>query len=406
MQQRISIYLICWMCCVLPAIAQPLPSSLESSDSSLLKQEKSSGLLKHPPALLNNIDINVLLRSALEIPDNNNPAAIRLNESRFEVMGDVTPDLSFRVRYRLNSLQAPRSLDNSAGSMDIASVNYNFGKKKNWSVNVGKQAAMVGNWEFEYNPTFEYQYSEFVNYQTNIFLMAIKLGYQINTRHTVFVQLHNTYNETFSQLHANAGYSPDGYTASNKPMGVYIGWQGKFFDDKWLTFYSYDISTYASKAYNNSIAIGNKLALKKVKAYLDLTSSYLPVDYPNIASPAINNYEKAQNPDAVSVFAADINYKSAVLRVDYEFVSQWFLTAKGIYETASKRNDDIIGSNFRKHTGILAGLEYQPVAGQDMKLFGYYYYNRISYKGVVSTANERQTLNLFSIGVLYFVKAL
>lgn len=356
------------------------------------------------PEKLKNIDINLLLRSSLEVPDRDQQAGFKLNEARFEITGNVIPDLDFRLRYRVNRPLAPRGHDNSPGAIDHASVNYKFGTGKKWSVNVGKQAAHVGSWEFETNPTYEYQYSEFVNQQTNIFLMAARFGYQVNDNHSVYVQLHNTYNEGFDRHLATTTYTADGETGAKTPMGIYTAWQGKLFDKKLHTFWSYNISQYEKNGINHAVAIGNKVILNKFQAYLDLQSATLGLDYPNIVSPSLNNYRRTINPTATGVFAKDVNYKSAILRLDYQFVPGWFVTAKGFYETASQRKDNsIAGKNFRQNIGYLTGLEYKPFEQQNFKVFGYYYHNRQNYDGVIATANDNKRSDLFAAGFLYFI---
>ena len=53
----------------------------------------------------------------------------------------------------------------------------------------------------------------------------------------------------------------------------------------------------------------------------------------------------------------------------------------------------------------MAGLEYKPVANQDMRLFTYYY-NTTRYNNAVAAMNADQKLHLFAVGVLYIVNAL
>lgn len=353
------------------------------------------------------IHINFLLRSSLEIPDDSRPASIKMNEVRVEVLGTILPDLEYRFRYRLNRSHTTTSQDNAAAAIDIASVNYKFGKNKDWSVNVGKQAAFVGSWEFEHNPTYEYQYSEFIGKQTNIFLMAIKLGYQVNQNHAFYLQVHNTYNEDFSNIHSKTGYSTNGLKSAKTPMGIYAVWQGKLFDEKLRTFWSYNLSKYAEGDLNHAVALGQKLQLRKFQAYLDIQSATLNADYPDIASPAINNYNNLLAPGTTPVFARDINYKGIVLRLDYEFLPKWFLTAKGFYETAGYSNNNVdLKNNFRQNIGYLTGLEFKPFADKNFKIFGYYFNNVVQFRQGVATANTREELNLFSAGLLYFINAL
>lgn len=93
-------------------------------------EKENSLLFKNKPDILENVHMNFLLRSSLEIPDGDAQSRLKLNEVRFEVMGTIVPDLDFRVRWRINQSHNPKSQDNSPGSLDIASVNYKFGKDK------------------------------------------------------------------------------------------------------------------------------------------------------------------------------------------------------------------------------------------------------------------------------------
>ena len=393
---------------VVPSVfAQKVANEQSSTDSTSttktpVSQGQSESVLS---SLSEKIDVNFLFRSAVEFPSgSSNQAAVKLNESRLEVRGAITPDLSFRVRYRLNRSSAQNSLDNAPGSIDHANVTYRFGNEKKWHLTAGKQSASVGSWEFDKNPTFEYHYTEYVNKQLNLFLLAMKLGYDLTENHTFQVQLHNTFNNDFNTTFNGTGYDKDGLRPSKTPLGLYVAWLGNMFDKKWQTFYSYNISQFAKGKTDHAISIGNQVVLDRFSAYLDLQSANMAVDYPNIGSPVANTF-RASSPVFVPTYLQDVNYKTAVLRADYEFVPKWFLTAKGFYETASHRKENGIGDNFRENIGYWAGLEYKPVASQDMRLFANYYYNTTRYNKAVAQTNANQKLHLFSVGVLYFVNA-
>jgi hypothetical protein len=354
------------------------------------------------------LNVNVLLRTSLEVPNaSQGQAAFRLNEARFEVRGDLLPQLSYRVRFRLNQLAAPRNtLDNAPGSLDIADATYRFGRDLKWNLTAGKQAAMVGSWEFEYNPTFEYQYSEYVNNQLNLFPLAAKLGYDINKNQAVLVQLYNTTNNTYQNAFQTTGYAGNSLAAARMPMGVYVSWLGKFFDQHLLTFYSYNVSRFAKDQTNQSLSLGNKVVLKNFSAYLDLATTNVGVDCFNLASPALNKYEGTMSPTYLPIYGQNLNYKNAVLRLDYQFVPGWFITAKGFYETASQRDDGPAGHNFRQNIGYLGGLEYKPMQSQDLKLFAYYFQHNLNYYNAVAATNPNQSNQLLAVGLLYFIQAL
>jgi hypothetical protein len=377
----------------MPALAQ---DSLNENHSTLIKTNNT---------FLEYVDINLLLRSSLDIPLGSDapPAAFRMKEARFEVRGDLpTIPLAYRVRFRLNRTLEQRTFDNSPGAIDIALVDYQFGKRKNWVVSVGKQAAYVGSWEFENNPTYEYEYSEFVGSQLNLFAMGVRLGYQVSPTQTLHLQVQNTFNESFDRLYEISGYDKNGRAASRLPFGVILAWQGKFFGDKLQTFYSGNLSQEAKNEVNQSVVLGHKWNLGTFTGYLDLHTSNFGVDYVNIASPSINNYLHPP----IRTYASNINYKAAILRMNYEFLPRFFLTAKFFFETASDRKDKIIGKNFRDNIGLLGGLEFQPVKSQNMRMFGYFFNNQKKYNGVVGTANPDISSNMVSVGFFYFVNVL
>lgn len=373
--------------------------STNSGNNPIIQQPSLKRLL----SLSDRIDLNFYFRSSAEFPSgSSNQASVKMNEARLELRGDITPDLSFRVRYRLYRGFAGNSFDNAPSALDHANVTYQFGKKKKWHLTAGKQAANVGSWEADTNPTFEYQYTEFVGRQLNLFLLALELGYEVTDNHSIQLQLHNTYNQDFNTTYTSAGYATNGLEPAKTPFGLYVTWLGNMFDNRWQTFYSYNVSQFAEDKTDHAVSIANKVVLDRFNAYLDLHSATLSVDYPNIGSPAINNY-LAASPAFAPTFQQDINYKSAILRVDYEFIPKWFITAKGFYQTASHRENNDIGDDFRKHYGYWAGIEYKPVANQDMRLFTYYYYNTTRYNDPVAETNPNQKLHLFAVGVLYFV---
>lgn len=384
---------------------QKASSTLENPSDS------ASVLIKTKEEFLKDFKLNFLLRNAIEIPGGSQTAHFKTSETRMELTGKIKPSLSFRVRFRLNRPLNPLSSDNSPGSIDHAAINWNFGKGQRWSLNLGKQSASIGSWEFDQNPTYEYQYSDFINYQTNIFLTAARLGYQPNENQTFYMQFHNTWNNDFQTIHRNTihrtngyavSYAVNGLEAAKIPMGVYWAWVGKLFDGKWQTFYSYNISQFAKNKTNQSVALGNKAVLPRWEAYLDLQFQTLGMDYANLVSPAINDYLAPLPP----TFAQHINYKSATLRVDWEFIQNWFITAKGIYENASQLEGDFkAGRNFRNKYSYLLGLEYKPIKSQHMKIFGYYYNNSVRYDMPAAVDRNVQD-HLFSAGFLYFINVL
>lgn len=349
-----------------------------------------------------NNNIHFLLRSSLEIPFNEGQSAnLKLNEARMAVSGQLAGSLTYRFRVRLNRTFDRTALDNASAAIDHAMVEYEFGKNKNWAINIGKQANNFGSWEFDKNPTFEYLYSDYVNFQQNIFTLGSKLSYKINQKNTVSAQVFNTMNTSFSALYANTAYlNNEGLTAAKMPVGVNLTWRGDLLDDKFQTFYSLTTSSVAKGKNNYQIALGNKFITDRWEAYLDLQHTNMAVDFVNRISPAINIYS------GTNVFAQNKKFQSAILRIDYLLSPKWNITGKTIWERINDGNKDGFGNGMSTHNTNLLGLEFKPVASQDFKIFGYYSNTYRNYNSVLKTMNPSQSSSMVAVGMLYYLKAL
>lgn len=359
-------------------------------------EEKSAPIIQADG--LKNVDINLLLRGAYEVPEGGTNA-FRLNESRLEIRGKVVENLEFRMRTRLNRVGADGTLDRSTNNLDHASISYKFGAKKNWEILAGKQNNMMGSWEFDRNPVNEYQYSDVVGNYNNLFALGARLVYSPNANHTFTLQAINPSNSAFS-IPAEASKTP--YLAQ-------LVWQGKFFNKAWNTWVSAGTSQYARNEDNVQVFVANKVSLGGFEGYLDLGYSKFAYDHFNIANRTGNAYTAFQNQanstNLGSVIAEDINVKSAVLRLDYKFLDNWNVTTKGFYETVSAK-DKALGNDFRRNVGYLIGLEFLPVAKQNFRLFAYYYGNDVKYNKNVPASVKATNSNVFAVGASYVVNVL
>lgn len=341
-------------------------------------QEESAPLIQAD--LLKNVDINLLLRSSYESSSSSATNGFKMNESRLEIRGKVVKDLEFRMRTRLNrtSDNQTSTIDGTTGALDYALLSYKFGEKRNWEVAVGKQNNMMGSWEFEKNPTFEYKYSDVVGGYNSLFGFGARVGYSLDSNHTFTIQAQNASNSAVSSVG----------TKSKTPLLVQAVWQGNFFDKKLRTWYSVGTSKVEEGKDNFHLSLGNKVVLGDFEAYLDLATTNF----------AYNHYSSRYGTTLPT------NVKSAVLRLDYKFLPKWNVTAKGFYETASGRKENTLGSNFRTNTGYMFGLEFLPVAKQNFRFFAYYYGNDVKTKslGISNTVNS----NVFAVGALWNVNVL
>ncbi|PRD56188.1 porin [Sphingobacterium gobiense] len=350
-------------------------------------------------------NFDVLFRGAL-IGDNlgTDEALTRakLEEIRLHLHGNYNEDLSYKVRFRLNRPFSPTSLDNSAGALDFALIEYKFGRNRNWDVTIGKQSAMVGSYEFENNPIYEFMFTDYVDRILNLFVTGAKLGYHVNPQHSFHVQVHNTVNDNFDDRILNNGFAIGDLERSKVPMGAYFTWVGAFADQKIHTKWSYHVSQFADKHTNHAISLANKYKTNKQMVYLDLQYSHMGVDHALIASNGINDFYNHTGADRV--LGKDIVYKSAVLRYDQFLTDKWEIALKGAVETAGNAKDQELGKNFRQNYTYFAALQHKPFRKQDMRFYLGYIGNSISYADKMNV--ERQQLNRLALGAYFTIPLL
>ena len=356
--------------------------------------------------LLNNLDINLVFRSSLEVPEGeNNQAGFKLNESRLQFIGKVNPDIKYNLRFRLNRAQEPNTLDNAPASLDFAYVEYLFGKEKQWSIMAGKHFVSTGSWEADINPVFEYQYSDYLNQQLNLFAFGTRLSYAFNANHQLQLEVYNTSNNTFSKLHKTTGYSVNALKAAKLPLGANIIWKGDFWDNRFRTYYSAGVSQVAEGKTNVSLSLGNRFTFGNFDMYLDLHQTNAAVDYANLISPVLNAYNLAQNINYQPVYARHIQHQAAVLRVDYALTPKIFITGKTIAERINSRSESM-ERHLSHHYINLIGLEFKPFESQNFKIFTHFSNNSYKFHSTYREQTPNTSKNMLSVGLLYLLNIL
>ena len=255
-------------------------------------QAQRSSLLLKEPARAKSFQLDVLLRAGLQTDNGEgaSQAKANLDDARILMSGEYNDRLSYKVRFRLNRSFAPTSQDNGSRALDMAYIKYKFGKDLKWSVTAGKQSAMVGSYEFENNPIYEYKFTDYVDRILNLFVVGGMLSYEVNPNHSLHAQVYNTTNDSFMELHTKNGFAVGDLERSTVPMGAYFTWVGAFMDKRFNTKWSYNIAQFAKGHTNHAISLANKFKTAKQMLYLDLQYSYLAVDHAMIASSAINEF--------------------------------------------------------------------------------------------------------------------
>lgn len=350
-------------------------------------------------------NLDILFRAALNADNLNQESArtrMNLDDIRLLLHGRYNEDLSYKVRFRLNRSFAPTGLDNSSVALDYAYIDYKFGKHRNWSVTLGKQSAMVGSYEFENNPIYELIFTDYINHVVNLFVVGGKLSYAINPNQSFHVQLHNTVNNTLENHIQNNGFSKGDLKQAKVPMGAYFTWVGAFADRKIHTKWSYNIAQFAQGYTNHGLALANKYQTAKQMVYLDLNYTKQGVDHALLASQAINDFYAYTGGDRQ--LARNVVYKSAIARYDQFISPKWELALKGGIESATYRDDETVGTNFRTNYTYFTAIQHKPFKKQDLRFYIGYIGNTVSFADRLAMGDKQ--FNRLALGGYFTIPVL
>ena len=352
------------------------------------------------PAFAKKLNIDLFFRGG-GVSDNYNDASKNsthfvIDNARINLQGDFNDDLFYRVRFRPNRPFTETSQDGGTTALDYAFITYRFGATHQWDVTVGKQLAAFGAFEKEINPIYEYIFTDYLNgVYNNVFLSGLALGYKLNDRYKIGVQLHNTVNAKFATHLKNNGFVAGDFTASKTPIGMYLYWNADLLDGKLKLRYSYNLSQYAANYLTHSIALGNWYKSGKHTVYLDLSYTYMAADYGLTASKLLSAYDGLATNNFL--MQKDVVYKRAVSRYDYQLTDRWSLSAKAGIELAGSTQR--LSEQLRTNWIYFAAAQYAPIQGQDLRFYVAYVGNTLSYDKALHLKDEQ--LHRIAIGAYY-----
>ena len=352
------------------------------------------------PAFAKKLNIDLFFRGG-GVSDNYNDASKNsthfvIDNARINLQGDFNDDLFYRVRFRPNRPFTETSQDGGTTALDYAFITYRFGAMRQWDVTVGKQLAAFGAFEKEINPIYEYIFTDYLNgVYNNVFLSGLALGYKLNERQKIGVQLHNTVNAKFATHLKNNGFVAGDFTASKAPIGMYLYWNADLLDGKLKLRYSYNLSQYAANYLTHSIALGNWYKSGKHTVYLDLSYTYMDADYGLTASKLLSAYDGLASNNFL--MQKDVVYKRAVSRYDYQLTDRWSLSAKAGIELAGSTQR--LSEQLRTNWIYFAAAQYTPIQGQDLCFYVAYVGNTLSYDKALHLKDEQ--LHRIAIGAYY-----
>jgi len=348
---------------------------------------------------------------------------------KVEMTGWLTDNLYYRFRHRLNKSNVAQSEDNFAKATDYMMVGWKF--NDHWAIQGGKKCQALGSFEFDENPLYIYQYSD-IEDNVDSSKGAINVLYNPTPDQQFSAEVSNTYNgKLVDEFGEDAKVTSKGYVdyggitmletetleKANHPLTYSLGWNGKFFDGKLQTRWSYTLRTQAKGKYSRFLRLGQKLNLKKLQWYLDYNMTYDDLDRMKIASGEVVDVLKntvilldatsggnTESDAFANLYVGKVRYQGLVTKMNWQFAPAWNLMVKGMWETSTVEKMEKF-KNYRKAFGYVGSLEYYPARKQqqDLRVFLAYTGRKYDYSqrcGLTDWHTDRVEL-----GIIYRLKA-
>ena len=337
----------------------------------------------------NNCNIFINTSSALQIDNESGDlgGAFRAKHLRLEIKGSFGDHITYRLRHRLNSPNAGASLESFSKATDFMMVNYRFNDR--FTLMAGKMSQFWGGYDYDENPLYIYEYSDFLNYM-EVFLAGLALAwYPLPGQEFVF-NISNSYNNTFADEYGPAPILTDGTAvqAAGFPLSYIVNWNGTLLGGMVETRWGTGFINQAKGFRNWLVLLGQKLVLPHFNVYFDWAASWEPMDRLRMATQELGGtgYQK------------DVFYQSFMLKSNWQFAPQWNLVTKAMYDLASVPGY----TNYHKAVGCVGVLEYYPVKDQDLRFFlSYIGHHRTFTLDTLPTQNTGRV----ELGIMYRIKA-
>lgn len=322
---------------------------------------------------------------------------------RLEIKGNLTDKLYYRFCYRMTNSNVARSEDNFARSTDVVMIGYRLSDKL--SVEAGKIFQPLGGYEVDENPIYIYEYSDLTG-GLECYLGGVVVNYKPVPTQEFVVGVTNAHNDKFADVYGDNSLAIEGDGTQNRilektriPLGYSLGWNGSFLNNRLLTRWSWGIEGEARHKYSRMLILGQKLNLDRLQWYFDYMYQNDGLDRFGLASREVRDFFPAVGGE---VWMSDVHYTSFITKLNWQFVPQWNLMLKGMYETASVTKVDRF-KDFRKSYGYVGSVEYYPVKSQDFRVFLAYVGRKVTYKDGVGL--DKYNTNRIELGFKYRIKA-
>lgn len=330
---------------------------------------------------------------------------------RFEIKGNLTDKIFYRLRHRLNRSNAAKGEDNFAKATDFMMVGYHLNDKLTFLG--GKMGQIWGGYEYDENPMYIYQYSDLLDHM-DIFHTGFVASYKPVPTQEIALEVCDASNgkleEDYGGYVVTFGESFKPLEQANHPLTFIANWNGSFFGDKLQTRWAWGIQTLAKGTYSRELTLGQRLNLPKLQWYLDYVACFDDMDRLGIATADLVSFYRADfdyfysnrfyYPNS-TLRCGKVHYYSFTTKLNWQFAPHWNLMVKSSFVNASKKNAEMF-KNYRRSLSGIASLEYYPDKTQDLRVFLAYLGQKVDYTEK-STLTDYNT-NRFELGFMYRIK--
>ena len=321
------------------------------------------------------------------------PSATRFEnkELRLEIKGDLNDRLFYRFRQQLNKPMAAGTLDRFSKGTDL--MYFGWHANDDLTFIIGKQCQSFGGFEYEMNPMFIYEYSDYLE-RMSIFHAGVTMAWTPAKGQELVAMVTTSSNDLFSDTYS--GPVTAKYSNSPAPFEYILNWNASFWDGRLLSRWGVAAASMAKDAWSRFILGGEKLCFPKFQVYLDFMAAWDDIDRMCYASE-----DGAAYLPSLGLFE-DVIQKSLVSKADWQFMPRWNLWVKGMYEVTSVKDIPQM-HNYRTSLAYMGGLEYYPFERQDLRFYLAWIGRHFAFSDASGiSARDR---NRVELGFMYRLKA-
>ena len=325
--------------------------------------------------------------------------SFKTNRVRMEILGKLSPNLSYHFRQSFNRYHNPNAIDNLPSSIEYANIKWTKGK---FDLVAGKQFVALAGYEGYVNGIKVREFSEFNN---NIEIFQTGLAGFYNFSPTQFVILQAANLRAGQDADVLKYGLPQGMEPTKVPLLATASWHGMFADKSIYLQYSASVGQVAKGKNVYYLTCGNIYEKGPVLAYLDVLYSRSAVDIQQRITGL-----QSTGMEGIPATAQNVQYLTFIANVDYQFNPKWNAYLKGAYETGDVYEANGIFSEGRYMTcwNAQACLEWFPFTEEKgFKVFAHYLYrghqfaeNASALKAVMPHTQRA------SIGIQYIIPVL